>query len=55
MRVAPATKDATMSADNISVGGKICFFCMFLQGDNIIEKKKSRKFLRSGIFLHYKM
>jgi hypothetical protein len=25
-RVAPATKDTTMSADEIRVGGKVCFF-----------------------------
>jgi hypothetical protein len=36
-RVAPAAQDATMSTDKSRVGGKICFFCKFLQG---ISKKR---------------
>ena len=36
-RVAPATQDATLPADEIRVGGKVCFFCKLLQG---ISKKR---------------
>jgi hypothetical protein len=32
--VAPPTQDATLPADKIRVGGKICFFCTLLQGNN---------------------
>jgi hypothetical protein len=35
-RAAPATQDATVPADKIRVGEKVCFFCKFLQG---ISKK----------------
>jgi hypothetical protein len=40
-RVAPATQDATQPADQIRVGEKVCFFCMFLQG--IIKKGSGRR------------
>jgi hypothetical protein len=32
--VAPTTQDATLPADKIRVGGKVCFFCTFLQSIN---------------------
>jgi hypothetical protein len=32
--VAPPTQDATLPADKIRVGGKVCFFCTFLQTIN---------------------
>jgi hypothetical protein len=35
-RVAPATQDATQSAEKSRHSGKVCFFCEFLQG--IIKK-----------------
>jgi hypothetical protein len=38
--VAPPTQDATLPADEISVSGKVCFFCKFFQG---ISKRAGRR------------